>query len=82
MRYTYMYSFKCGAIERNEVDLGWIYIDIYGWLRIGKTTRRRRRRGRKKKLQEFVCGSAEERMSGRISRNILRDCGASIHVGT
>lgn len=28
MRYTYMYSFKCGAIERNEVDLDWIYIDI------------------------------------------------------
>lgn len=43
MRYTYMYSFKCDAIERNEVDLDWIYIDIYGWLRIGKTTRRRGR---------------------------------------
>lgn len=28
MRYTYMYSFKCGAIGRNEVDLDWIYIDI------------------------------------------------------
>lgn len=28
MRYTYMCSFKCGAIERNEVDLDWIYIDI------------------------------------------------------
>lgn len=23
-----MYSFKCGAIERNEVDSDWIYIDI------------------------------------------------------
>lgn len=28
MRYTYMYSFKCGAIERNEVDLDWIYIEL------------------------------------------------------
>lgn len=28
MKYTYMCSFKCGAIERNEVDLDWIYIDI------------------------------------------------------
>lgn len=28
MRCTYMYSFKCGAIERNEVDTDWIYIDI------------------------------------------------------
>lgn len=28
MRYTYMYSFKCGAIERNEVDLDWVYLDI------------------------------------------------------
>lgn len=26
MRYTYMYSYKCGAIERNEVDLDWVYI--------------------------------------------------------
>lgn len=55
MRYTYMYSFKCGAIERNEVDLDLIYIDMYEWLRIGKTTRRRRR-GKKKKLWEFVWG--------------------------
>lgn len=48
-----MYSFKCGAIERNEVDLDWIYIDIYEWLRIGRTTRRRGR-GKKKRLWEFV----------------------------
>lgn len=51
MRCTYMYSFKCGAIERNEVDLDWIYIDTYGWLRIGKT---RRRRGRKRRRKEIV----------------------------
>lgn len=60
MRYTYMYSFKCGAIERNEVDLDWIYIDIYGWLRIGKT---RRRRGRKRRRKEIVgVLSGEEKM--------------------
>lgn len=51
MRCTYMYSFKCDAIERNEVDLDWIYIDIYGWLRIGKM---RRRRGRKRRRKEIV----------------------------
>lgn len=59
MRCTYMYLFKCGAMERNEVDLDWIYIDMYGWLRIGKT-RRRGGGGRKKRN----CGSSsrEERM--------------------
>lgn len=54
MRCTYMYSFKCGAMERNEVDLDWIYIDMYGWLRIGKTRRRGGGGGKKKKLWEFV----------------------------
>lgn len=28
MRCTCMYLFKCDAIERNEVDLDWVYIDI------------------------------------------------------
>lgn len=39
MRCTYMYAFKCGAMERNEVDLDWIYIDMYGWfvgVRLGR----------------------------------------------
>lgn len=56
MRCTYMYSFKCGAMERNEVDLDWIYIDMYGWLRIGKTRRRGGGGRKEKKLWKFVWG--------------------------
>lgn len=54
MRCTYVYAFKCGAMERNEIDLDWIYIDMYGWLRIGKTRRRGGGGRKKKKLWEFV----------------------------
>lgn len=55
MRYTYMYPLKCGAIERNEVDLGWIYIDI--WMVTNREDdKKKRKRGKKKKLWEFVWG--------------------------
>lgn len=58
MRYTYMYSYKCGAIERNEVDLDWIYIDI--WMVTNREDDKKKRKREKKR----ECGSSsrEERM--------------------
>lgn len=50
MRCTYMYSFKCGAIERNEVDLDWIYIDIWMVTNRGDEKKKRKR----KKNREIV----------------------------
>lgn len=54
MRYTYMYSFKCGAIERNEVDLDWIYIDIWMVTNREDEKKKKGKKEEEKKLLEFV----------------------------
>lgn len=54
MRYTYMYSFKCGAIERNEVDLDCIYIDIWMVTNREDEKKKKGKKEEEKKLLEFV----------------------------
>lgn len=62
MRYTYLYSFKCGAIERNEVDLDWIYIDI--WMVMNREDEKKRKR-EKRNCGSFVWGGKNAKVPGR-----------------
>lgn len=60
MRCTYMYSFKCGAMERNEVDLDWIY--IYRYMDGYESGRREEEEEEEEKKRNCGSSSREERM--------------------